>query len=185
MSICDILRPMNLTPTSEPIPEFGIKRENEERRDGGCGIVLDPSNQKYAVGVQESDGLFRLFSGGVDANEDIEIGVLREVKEESGLHDFLYIEKIAEALSHYYNPLRNVNRVAHATCYLVVLQSADLLPVKLEEHEKFSLAWATAQEILDNWEAHNADHDYDHWIYFLKKSVERAKVLGYDTTSYI
>jgi hypothetical protein len=24
------------------IPEFGIKRENEERRDGGCAIVFDP-----------------------------------------------------------------------------------------------------------------------------------------------
>ena len=54
------------------IPEFGIKRENEERRDGGCGVVLDPQTQKYAVGKQTGDGLFRLFSGGVDPNEDIE-----------------------------------------------------------------------------------------------------------------
>ena len=31
------------------IPEFGIKRENEERRDGGCAVVFDPTSQKSAA----------------------------------------------------------------------------------------------------------------------------------------
>jgi len=31
------------------IPEFGTKRENEGRRDGGCAVVFDPASQKYAV----------------------------------------------------------------------------------------------------------------------------------------
>ena len=44
----------------QDIPEFGIKREGEERRDGGCGVVFDPKSQKYAIGKQDS-GLFRLF----------------------------------------------------------------------------------------------------------------------------
>jgi 8-oxo-dGTP pyrophosphatase MutT (NUDIX family) len=162
------------------IPEFGIKRENEERRDGGCAVVFDPATQKYAVGEQTTDGLFRLFSGGVDPKEDIKEGILREVREESGLHDFLYIEKIAEALTHYHNNLRNVNRVAKATCFLVILKTTDLIDVELEEHEKFTLEWATSAEILSNWESRNENKDYDHWIYFLKKSVARAVELGYD-----
>lgn len=165
------------------IPEFGIKRENEERRDGGCGIVFNPETQHYAVGKQKQDGLFRLFSGGVDEGEDLKEGVLREVIEESGLHDFLYVEKIAAAFAHYYNSLRNVNRVTKTTCFLVILKSADLIDIKLEEHEKFSLYWATAKEILDNWQQSNENKDYDHWIYFLKKSVKRAIELGYDKTS--
>ncbi len=167
--------------TEENIPEFGLKRENEERRDGGCGVVLDPQTQKYAVGRQTADGLFRLFSGGVDANEDIKEGVLREVVEESGLSDFAYVEMIAEAFTHYRNNLRNVNRVAKATCFLVVLKSANLIDVKLEAHEKFTLVWATAKEILSNWESRNENKDYDHWIYFFKKSAARAKELGYAT----
>jgi ADP-ribose pyrophosphatase YjhB (NUDIX family) len=165
------------------IREFGIKRENEERRDGGCGVVFDPETQKYAVGEQTDDGLFRLFSGGVDENEDIKEGVLREVVEESGLHDFLYVEKIVEALTHYHNSLRNVDRVAHATCFLVVLKSNEVKPTQLEEHEKFKLVWATAEEVLQNWNARNENKDHDHWIYFFKKSVSRAKELGYDTTN--
>lgn len=169
--------------TSETIPEFGIKRENEERRDGGCGIVFDPETQKYAVGKQDHDNLFRLFSGGVDEGEDIQEGVLREVVEESGLHDFEYVEKIAEAITHYHNNLRNVNRAAHATCLLVILKSRDLVPVQLEEHEKFSLVWVSAQEILDNWDSRNENKDYDHWIYFLDKAVARAQELGYDKTT--
>ena len=53
------------------IPEFGIKRDHEERRDGGCGVIFDPQTQKYAVGLQEG-GRFRLFSGGVEKDEDIQ-----------------------------------------------------------------------------------------------------------------
>lgn len=45
------------------IPEFGIKRENEERRDGGCAFVFDPATQKYAVGEHHDGGLLRLFFG--------------------------------------------------------------------------------------------------------------------------
>ncbi|MEK7174703.1 MAG: NUDIX domain-containing protein [Patescibacteria group bacterium] len=166
------------------IPEFGVKRENEERRDGGCAVVFDPGAQRYAVGRETESGLFRLFSGGVEPEEDIKEGILREVVEESGLNEFLYVEKIAEAIAHYHNILRNVDRAAHATCFLVILESARLVDVKLEEHEKFTLAWASADEIVSNWESRNESHDYDHWFYFFKKSVARAKELGYDTTSF-
>ena len=162
------------------IPEFGIKRENEERRDGDLAVVFDPTSQRYAVGLQTDNGLFRLFSGGVDAGEDIEVGTLREVTEESGLHDFAHVEKIGEALTHYHNTLRNVNRVAHATCFLVILNSTDLVPVHLEAHEKFSLVWVTSEEILANWEAVNQNRDYDHWIYFLEKCVVKVRELGYN-----
>src|SRR3989344_4754130 len=173
--------------TSDTIPEFGIKRENEERRDGGCGIVFDPQMQKYAVGRQgeaeHETGLLRLFSGGVDTSEDIQDGVLREVRQEGGLHDFLYVEKIGEAMAHYHNSLRNVNRVAKATCFLVILKGTDLVPVQLEEHEKFTLAWVTADEMRENWQMHG--RGADHWIYFLEKAVARAAALGYDTTSLV
>src|SRR3989344_4490533 len=159
------------------IPEFGIKREGEERRDGGCGIVFDPTSQKYAMGKQTDNGMFRMFSGGVDAGEDIQEGTLREVREESGLYNFLHVEKIAEAITHYYNYLRNVNREAHATCYLIILKSTDLKPVHLEEHEKFTLTWATAEEILAQWDSKNQNEDYSHWIYFMNKAITRVKEL--------
>lgn len=155
------------------IPEFGIKRENEERRDGGCGIVYNPSTKKFAVGREHESGLYRLFSGGVAEGEDIQLGVLREVTEESGLYDFERVEKIAEAITHYRNDLRKVNRVAHATCFLVILKTDALKPVQLEEHEKFSLVWATADEIMNNWNDRNANHDVDHWIYFFEKTLKQ------------
>lgn len=167
------------------IPEFGIKRENEERRDGGCAAVFDPKTQLYAVGKNIGDGRLRLFSGGVDENEDMKEGVLREVIEESGLHDFLYVEKIAEAFAHYRNSSKNVNRVALSTCFLVILKSNGLVPTKLEEHEKFTLDWAKPAEIIANWESNNKDKNYDHYIYFFEKAVKRAKELGYDTTSIL
>jgi 8-oxo-dGTP pyrophosphatase MutT (NUDIX family) len=165
--------------TSETIREFGVKKEHEERRDGGCGVVFDPESQRYAVGKKGEGGLLILFSGGVNSEEDIKDGVLREVVEESGLHDFLHVEKIGKVLCHYYNAAKHVDRVAHATCFLLILKSIDLVPTQLEEHEKFTLAWATPQEILSNWEARNINKDYDHWIYFFNKSVDRVVELGY------
>lgn len=164
------------------IPEFGTKRENEERRDGGCAVVFDPATQRYAVNKHDKNGLLGLFSGGVDPDEDMQTGVLCEVIEESGLDDFLYVEKIAEAVTHYHNILKDVNRVAQATCFLVILKSDHAIAVRREAHEKFTLAWVSSKEILENWEKRNEHKDYDHWIYFLKKSVARAVELGYDKT---
>lgn len=165
------------------IPEFGIKRENEERRDGGCGIVFDPKTQKYAVGKDTDDGFLRLFSGGVEEGEGIDAGILREVTEESGLYDFAHVEKVGEAMAHYHNNLKKINRVAHATCLLVILKSADVVPTKLEEHEQFTLAWVTADELRENWKGHG--RGADHWVYFLEKASSRIKELGYDTASQL
>ncbi len=107
------------------------------------------------------------------------MGVLREVREESGLHDFFYVEKIGEAMAHYHNVLKNVNRIGKATCFLVILKSRDLMPVQLEAHEKFTLDWATADELRGNWQMFG--RGADHWVYFLDKAVVRVKGLGYDT----
>lgn len=170
--------------TTEKIPEFGIKRENEERRDGGIGIVFDPASQRYAVGKQHENGSYRLFSGGVSADEDIQEGTLREVTEESGLYDFLHVENIGQAFTHYHNTLRNVNRVALATCFLIILKSTDLKLVELEEHEKFSLVWVTAEDLLADLKARNGNKDNDHWIYFMEKAekrVESASILNLHT----
>jgi 8-oxo-dGTP pyrophosphatase MutT (NUDIX family) len=161
------------------ILEFGITREDEVKVAGGCAIILDPKTGKYAVGKQADNGIFRLFSGGVSPEEDIEKGILREVEEESGLHDFLHIEKIAEAITHYYNTLKKSYRAGQATCLLLILKSTDTLPLRLEEHEKFTLDWATAEELLENWKTNNSNKDYDHWIYFLEKAKARLKELGY------
>jgi 8-oxo-dGTP pyrophosphatase MutT (NUDIX family) len=167
------------------IIEFGIKREREERRDGGCAFVFDPETQMFAVGKQENNGSYRLFSGGVDENEDIQQGVLREVVEESGLNDFLFVEKIAEALTHYHNSLKNVNRIGKATCFLVILKSRQLIDTQLEVHEKFTLTWVNVNEMISNWEEKNEGKNYDHWIYFLKKTLPRIKELGYDFSGMI
>ncbi|MFA6502684.1 MAG: NUDIX hydrolase [Candidatus Paceibacterota bacterium] len=165
----------------EALPEFGIKREKEERRDGGCAIVFDPERGLYGVGKRTSGGQVLLFGGGVSADEDIEEGVLREVREESGLYDFAYTENIGAVETHYHNIAKNVDRVARATCFLVVLKSTALVPTELEEHEQFTLVWMPAAEIRSWWTSHNEGENYSHWIYFMDKALARLAALGYDT----
>jgi hypothetical protein len=166
------------------IKEFGIKRDNEERRDGGCAVVFDPASQKYAVYRNLKDDLLGLYGGGFnDENESEQDGMLRELIEESGLYDFLHIEKIEKVLTHYYNSNKEINRVALATCFLVILKSTNLQPTKLEAHENFELKWVAPEEMLSNWKLRNNDKSYDHWFYFLEKSVNRAIKLGHDKTN--
>ncbi|HVM73707.1 MAG TPA: NUDIX domain-containing protein [Candidatus Paceibacterota bacterium] len=163
----------------QAIKEFGTVRENEERRDGGCAVVFEPTTGLFAVGKERESGRLRLFSGGVEHDEQMRDGILREVREESGLYDFGHIEFVAEALAHYHNRLKNVNRVAHAHCFLVVLKSTATQPTELEAHETFDLAWASASEIFTNWKSWNEDHGLDHWVYFFELSLERIAALGY------
>lgn len=164
----------------EEILEFGIKRENEERRDGGCSVVFDPSTQKYAVYRNLKNDLLGLFGGGFDEGEDEKEGVLRELIEESGLTNFSYVERIDKVLTHYFNSNKEINRVASATCFLVILENSEVKPTQLEEHEKFELVWKTTEEILSNWNGRNKNKDYDHWVYFLDKASRRIKELGHD-----
>lgn len=161
------------------IPEFGTPRENEERRDGGAAVAFDPETGLFAVGKERVSGLLRLFGGGVEDGEDMQEGVLRELREESGLHDFAQVEFVGEALAHYHNGLKKVNRVAHARCYLVILKSTSVRPVQLEEHETFDLVWVTAQDILNDWHARNDDNGLDHWLYFLTNARAKILELGY------
>jgi len=170
-------------------PETGTTREQEEIRNGGCGIVFDPKTQMYAVArwnvprEKGSGPWYGLFSGGVEGGEDMKDGVLREIEEESGLFDFQHVEEIETAFAHYRNNQRNVNRVARATCYLVVLGSTQTKERKLEDHEDFEVAWMSGQDLLDHWGTINKDGDVEHWIRFLKQAIGRALDLGFDTTS--
>ena len=159
------------------IPSFGTVRENEERRDGGCAIVYDPETKLFAVGARPNNHYHVLFSGGFDAGEDAETGVLRELREESGLCNYALVEKVGEAYAHYFNRVKRVNRVAHTTCYLVVLKDTDTVPTALEEHENFTLHFVTREELLSNWNAGNEDGDLDHWIYYLEKASIRVSEL--------
>ena len=156
--------------TSPRIPEFGIKRENEERRDGACAVVFDPKTNKLAVGTHENRRAYVLFSGGQEPNEDITDCIIREVREESGLYDLLRVEIIGEAITHYYASHKNLNRIAHVTGFFIVLNSTDRVPTEAEPHEQFTLVWKTFDEVIDNLKSKNENHDYDHWLYFLDKA---------------
>jgi 8-oxo-dGTP pyrophosphatase MutT (NUDIX family) len=166
--------------TAQKIPEFGTHRENEERRDGGLGIVFDPKTKLFAA-AQKPDGHYLLFGGGVPAGEDSQVGTLREVTEESGLIDFLKVEPLGQATAHYYHSTKKVNRVTLVSCFLVILKSTATRPVQHEPHEQFELVWVSPQKLLNAIMPLNKNGDYGHWIYFFDKALKRLEELGYNT----
>jgi leucyl-tRNA synthetase len=162
--------------------ETGQVRDNEEFKNGGAAVVFDPKTQKYAV-ASFADGKCLLFAGGVSEGETVHQCILREVEEESGLHNFKHVEWIETSYAHYFNTMKKVNRVARAECLLVVLEDSHTNEVHRELHENFTLAWKSAGEIKKWWMEHNDEDGLKHYIRFLDQSVARAIELGYDTTS--
>ena len=164
------------------VPEFGNHADNEQFADGGCSIVFDPIAQRYAV-TEDEKGFLRLPSGGIKPGEDPKACILRETEEESGLYDFKSIESLGEVNAHYHNVAKNVNRVAHATCLLIVANSINTKPVQLEDHEKkFVLKWVTPDEAVAKWQT-RIDRGADHWIYLMEQAVGRLIELGIDKTN--
>ena len=161
------------------IREFGTSRENEERRDGGAAVVFDPGTNLFAVARERDTLRLRLFSGGVEQNEDMQEGILREVEEEGGLYDFDRVIYLDEVLAHYHNSLKNVNRVAYATCFLVILRSTATKPQRLEEHEPFDLVWVSEKQLRANWDEWNTEHGLDHWVYFLDRACGQLQEMGF------
>jgi leucyl-tRNA synthetase len=164
------------------IPEFGVKRDNEQFADGGCSIVFDPVAQRYAT-LRNEKGFLVLPSGGMKPGEDPKTTVLRETEEETGLYDFKSIESLGEVNAHYHHHTKNLDRVAHATCLLIVANSTKTKATKLEDHEKeMVLEWITPDEAIANWQSRE-DKGAEHWIYLMTQGVGRLIELGIDTTS--
>lgn len=163
-------------------PETGIKRENEQFADGGSSVVFDPKTQKYAFPRFDTNGNIALFAGGRKEGEDLYDGILRELREESGLTHVKHYEEVCVAYGHYYHTLKHLNRRAKATALLVILEDANTVEPQLEPHEKFHLEWHDAADVLAIWQQ-DEGHNYEHYILFLKQAVGRAIELGYDKAS--
>ena len=163
-------------------PEKGITRDDEQFAEGGSSVVFDPKTQKYAFLQIEKNGNIALFAGGQKEGEAVHDGILRELREESGLTHIKQYEEVCTVYGHYYHTLKNINRRARATVLLVVLDDTNTVATQLEEHEKFHLVWLDAAEVLAKWEATEGGH-YDHYIVALKQAVGRAIELGFDTKS--
>jgi leucyl-tRNA synthetase len=163
-------------------PELGVRRENESFAEGGSSVVFDPKTQKYAFLEIEKNGNIALFAGGRNEGEDLHEGILRELREESGLTHIKEYEEVCTVYGHYFHTLKEINRRARATVLLVVLEDTETVATQLEEHEKFHPVWLDAAEVLAKWQS-SEYHDYDHYIVALKQAVGRAIELGYDKTS--
>lgn len=163
-------------------PELGMRRENEQFADGGSSVAFDPSMQKYAFIQLDDHDRVALCAGGRKEGEDLHQGILRELREESGLTHIKEYEEVCTVYGHYYHPLKKLNRRARATVLLVILEDTDTVATQLETHEKFHLVWLDAADVLARWKAIESG-DYDHYIVALERAVGRAIELGYDTTS--
>jgi 8-oxo-dGTP pyrophosphatase MutT (NUDIX family) len=72
---------------------------------------------------------------------------LREVKEETGYSDLLFIKEITRTRSCFFAAHKDVNRIAHATGLLFELRSTAHEEVDSEEKKKHEAVWIPFHEV--------------------------------------
>lgn len=172
-------------PTREVVAkEYGEHKENSVFVDGVSCLVFNKSTGKYlALSWPKRDGIVTLIAGGKEEGESAEDCIKREILEEAGIKNIKEIyETVPKFYSNYWHGGKNIQRFAAGTFFLIVVDDEDLGDeTKREEHENFDLVWLTGDEIIekmDVWQTDNA-----HWKYSARKSIQKNKELGYDTTT--
>jgi leucyl-tRNA synthetase len=95
---------------------------------------------------------YGLPGGGIDDGETEEVGVVREVIEETGYTNFKEIRRIGTVEANYYNRIRKIYRQALATCYALRLANEDKQEQQLTDLEKrvrIENFWVTKEEALE------------------------------------
>jgi leucyl-tRNA synthetase/8-oxo-dGTP pyrophosphatase MutT (NUDIX family) len=163
---------------------FGTPLENAIYRNGSMAVVFNPKTGKYAYYKNLSDGKIGLAGGGADDGEDLAEVAARETAEELGLSDIKSVYPLGEKMNvHYYHSGKNLNRVATAYPFLIILNSEDGSSAR-EAHENFETLWGDADEIISQLEADSTSETTRlHYVEGMKRGVSLAIALGLDKTN--
>ena len=125
-----------------PIREVVVEQISKRAEDGvfrkiAIGIV-ENADGEILIQSTTVNGVttYSLPGGGIDEGESEEQAALREVTEETGYTKFTNVRKIGTVEANYYNPVRNINRQALATCYAMQIVSDTRSERALTELEK-------------------------------------------------
>ncbi len=160
---------------------FGKPLENAVFRNGSLAVVFNPKTQKYAYYKNLADSKIGLAGGGADEGEDLAEVAARETAEELGLSDIKSIHSLGEKMHvHYFHSGKNLNRVATAHPFLIILNSEEGSSSR-EAHENFETSWGDAKEIIAQLEADSTlETTRLHYVEGMKRGVSLAIALGLD-----
>ncbi len=132
------------------IPQFGNPHGVFKDRPGAYAVLRDDEDRLLAVFVR---GRYHLPGGGIDANEDPEAAVVREIKEETG-YGVASLKKIGEANQFLETvDLGPINKLG------VYFQGrVEAKPVDIPTENDHEVKWIRPEEFLAS-----TAHDFHKW----------------------
>lgn len=105
-------------------------------------LIRDPENDTWLVLKWKKQPWRGFVVGGVDEGEDLVEAARREVLEETGYEDLLYIKTLGESVrSEYFAAHKDENRLAITSAIYFELQSQHRREVSEEEQAKHEVEW--------------------------------------------
>jgi 8-oxo-dGTP pyrophosphatase MutT (NUDIX family) len=144
---------MNPTETSQ-IPVF-IDHSNPPRegkknveRDTVQCIVKHPTEEKF-LGLKWRHYDWQTFIiGGVEKGEDVVEAGKREILEETGFKNSVFVKQLGGIIqSHYFANHKDENRIANVRGMLFELKDLEQDPIDAEEAEKHEALWIPKDEM--------------------------------------
>ncbi len=133
-----------------PIPQFGVPLEKCQQRPGAYAVISNDVGKILIVITK--NGRYHLPGGGLDAGEDAETALRREVKEETG-YDVASLAYLGAANQFLDTPLGPVNK--QATYFVGSISGGSPADSKEEDHV---VSWVSTQDFLSS-----SAHDFHKW----------------------
>ena len=136
--------------------KFGKRLPEAIHRDGVCGIIENEG--KILVLMHKRTGIYRLPAGGFEEGENDEETILREIKEETGYKNVLFVDYLGTVEANYDATVieKTVMRHRFLKGYSLKLENEDKLPEGEYESDRFDMMWLNQDEALEKF-ANNSE----------------------------
>ncbi len=130
-------------------PVTGTPQEDPEHRRSIVAIVRDPKAQKFLSINWGKQGGNLFIGGGRDEDEDIIQTAQREIAEETGYTNLMFIAKTGRIHHHYFAHSKGVARQieAHGLLFDLVDDSQQATKLEADEQGKFTVEWLPKNEV--------------------------------------
>ena len=149
--------------------DFGEPLEDTVDARGSVVIVYDSKTQKFlGVKTGTNDGLW-LNGGGSEGDETFEQTAIRELREETGFHEYEKVFPLGDPVySYYFNDVKKVNKRSFGQGFLFYVDAENRGEAAPEEHENFTFDWFTYDELVAGVE--RVKGGVEHWLEMLRRA---------------
>lgn len=150
------------------LQEFGEKRADSMRLDSIRAIITREKDKKIVIVYNRISKKYDLPGGGLLENENENLGLRREVTEETGYINFEVKEYLGQNRVNFFSLGRNSYRTKNQKAYHVVLLDEQSVQIHRDDFEDMELHWLDPEEAIHKL---NLDENTAYESEFVKRFI--------------